>query len=1662
MSTQIKKLVRSRKTWLTLGLLGLAVLVVSLLPSAAVLAQGQDSDGDGLPDDLEAAIGTDPNLPDTDGDSWLDGPEVFLHGTSPLLDDTDFDGEIDSTDGNPLDNGSSADGGTEPDYVHDANVTHENFAGTIPFDGVGKTINLQSGEFRYGLSCDFGPSIMGRASIDLVYRSGVTCDTAWGSNWFSSVDHWIRLQHDCDIEVYWFGRKGVFDEVSGNYTAPDGWPFRLTHDPQNGEYHLTAIRGGMKWKFDETSGRCKGRQDRFGNAETYTRDGNGVLTEIGTADGLRITVTSYPGTQRVQTLSGVERTYSFVFNCNGDLAQFSNAAGETTQFLASTGSSTPSLNHNVVRILDPMGEDILRNEFDSADRTTTQYHGSSANNFRLAYYPATSETILFDLMGAKRRWKFGSPPTELEIYSNLNVRSTDPASWLYTFEHNANGQRTKTVFPRGNSVAYTWDANYCLTRERMKQDDDDPNNDDEDLVWNYTYGSTYYMLKNVTDPRGNTTQRTLNSLEQVTLITHPTITHVDPDVTITESYTYDTSGQMLTHTDGEGALTKYEYYTSGRKLNLPYRTIRDYGTAKLNLTTSYDYSSFRLLTSKTDPDGNTWAYEYDAMGRRTKSTSPSPQCYETVVVYNPRGQVAQQDVENVDRYNLRISTNPWWTTTFVYNNLAQRTSVTEEITSSTTRTTSFTYDAAGRASVVTKPEGNKDKTVYDERGMVYQAIRGYLSTEGSTEEYAYDGNGNQTARKDGRGKTWTTTFDLFDRVTKITTPLGHYTSFVLNENGNLTETKSYSSSNALLAHQKQHYDEMNRLWKLERWLDREAPTPDDWMATVYQHDDEGRVTQITDPENHSTYFTFDAAGRRTQRQDHLGNKVTYGYASDCCSATEIEEVEKKPGTGTETFRTELVLDPLNRVTQRRIVDRDNSTNKHTWSMVYSSLGVVEVQNAEGGKVCFSLDGLGRSTAQEVHLGSGRKMVTTLTFDKNGRQIQVTDDLGNDTFFGYDSRDLLVGITYDDSSERSMSYDAAGNGTGWEDANGSDVTVTYDSDGRMTARSITRGTDVVGTTLESFSYDGLGRLTEAKDNDSTVRRSYDTLSRLLSEVQGPNPIGTSGRTITYTYNGDGSRDTCTYFSGYELTYTMDAVGRVKKIEDSSSTDLVEWTYFGPGRRIKTVEYNNGASENYEYDGFRNISDLYHKNASSQEFGGFAYSYDKCRNRVWVEHSHDSDAGDVFAYDKAGRLVGALLGSLDPSAESDDDDWEDYEFGVRIDYQLDDVSNRSSVNRKPYGQQQVSETYYRNGLNQYWRIDSAVREHDSNGNLTSDGSREYCYDFFDRLVEVKVNGVVVVEFEYDALGRRIGRQAGSSITGFLYDGPHVVEEVDAQGNLERRFVYGQKLDEIRLMMGRDCADVDDDLDTNELVALYFHGCASGSVRFMTDAASTVAESYEYTPYGLVTIRNRSGSEVSWAEGVGNPFLFACRRWDPLAEAYHYRNRSYSPSAGRFLQRDPLTVRSTGGDYEYARSSPVKYRDGLGLFSVASGVAEELIASEGENGVGLFQEAPSGPERPSKAKPYCKAVSVDIRTDGLGRVLRKPPPPNEDYRWNPDTRVHGLGGVGLYRRKGFGPPKKIGVAWEVDVKWFGKYEYCAVSQGMAGWCACRRIVNTHSDGS
>ena len=74
-------------------------LVAQLRSQQSVSTQGveggPDTDGDGLTDQEEEALGTDPEDPDEDGDELSDGDEVHIYGTDPLNDDSDDDGLLD-------------------------------------------------------------------------------------------------------------------------------------------------------------------------------------------------------------------------------------------------------------------------------------------------------------------------------------------------------------------------------------------------------------------------------------------------------------------------------------------------------------------------------------------------------------------------------------------------------------------------------------------------------------------------------------------------------------------------------------------------------------------------------------------------------------------------------------------------------------------------------------------------------------------------------------------------------------------------------------------------------------------------------------------------------------------------------------------------------------------------------------------------------------------------------------------------------------------------------------------------------------------------------------------------------------------------------------------------------------------------------------------------------------------------------------------------------------------------------------------------------------------------------------------------------------------------------------------------------------------------------
>lgn len=83
------------QTWVanTTQLAGATQTVAANQTAAAIIGQ-LDTDGDGLTDQYELSINTDPYNPDTDGDRSWDGVEVQV-GSNPLIPDTDADGLVD-------------------------------------------------------------------------------------------------------------------------------------------------------------------------------------------------------------------------------------------------------------------------------------------------------------------------------------------------------------------------------------------------------------------------------------------------------------------------------------------------------------------------------------------------------------------------------------------------------------------------------------------------------------------------------------------------------------------------------------------------------------------------------------------------------------------------------------------------------------------------------------------------------------------------------------------------------------------------------------------------------------------------------------------------------------------------------------------------------------------------------------------------------------------------------------------------------------------------------------------------------------------------------------------------------------------------------------------------------------------------------------------------------------------------------------------------------------------------------------------------------------------------------------------------------------------------------------------------------------------------------
>jgi len=215
-------------------------------------------------------------------------------------------------------------------------------------------------------------------------------------------------------------------------------------------------------------------------------------------------------------------------------------------------------------------------------------------------------------------------------------------------------------------------------------------------------------------------------------------------------------------------------------------------------------------------------------------------------------------------------------------------------------------------------------------------------------------------------------------------------------------------------------------------------------------------------------------------------------------------------------------------------------------------------------------------------------------------------------------------------------------------------------------------------------------------------------------------------------------------------------------------------------------------------------------------------------------------------------------------------------------------------------------------------------DPAGNLIADANGyQYEYDYENRITKIEdSNSNTIAEYAYDAMGRRIKKTdsvADETIYYYYSTDWQVLIEYDDANNFQRKFIYGNYIDEPLIM------------DSNSENHYYLHNHLYSTVA-LTDANGTVLERYEYDVYGKFHVLDPNFSDdADNITDFENAYLFTGRRVDILDSGsltiQYNRNRYYSYNLARWLTHDPLDYVEGMNLYRYVRSNPVNLADPSG---------------------------------------------------------------------------------------------------------------------------------------
>ena len=395
-------------------------------------------------------------------------------------------------------------------------------------------------------------------------------------------------------------------------------------------------------------------------------------------------------------------------------------------------------------------------------------------------------------------------------------------------------------------------------------------------------------------------------------------------------------------------------------------------------------------------------------------------------------------------------------------------------------------------------------------------------------------------------------------------------------------------------------------------------------------------------------------------------------------------------------------------------------------------------------------------------------------------------------------------------------------------------------------------------------------------------AYGKLPGIGNGSKGNMQIASAGLDPQYTYDILGRRTSMTDPTGttnYEYDTTT---GNLSAIVDPSGKRFA-FTY-NKGQ-LKSMSYPNGISANYAFDDNGNLTALdYGKGGAN--VAQFHYGYDDNNMRTSMT---DNDGVHIYGYDQLYQIIRATHPTAPKPLEQ---------------FTYDSVGNRLTVDGNPF-------VWQYDDLNRLMEDDKYLYSYDDDGNMVlkvdkaTNDSAKFEYNVENKMVKVEKRDTVV-EFVYDALGRRLAKTVNGISKGYRYDGEDLILELNNNDSIVAKYTFGPGIDR-PLKMVRD---------GNEY---YYVADGLGSIAALTDAGGNVVQQYKYSVFGEML--EKTGN-------VENPFTYTAREWDGEIGLYYYRARFYDAKTGRFINQDPIMPNPT---YEYCRNAIMQQYDPLGLFPV-----------------------------------------------------------------------------------------------------------------------------------